>query len=166
MTNNFVLKTKGRVMIFIDAANILYSQKDIGWKVDYEKLKKYFDKNSDLKKIFYYTGKVGTLEGQTKFLNKLMNLGINVVAKEVKMIRIANNKYLPKGNLDIELALDVYRNISNFDTILLFSGDSDYAYLLDLLIEEKKKIIVVSTRGHISKELIERSLYLDIKLMR
>ena len=29
----------GRVCVFIDAANILYSQQTLHWKVDYEKLK-------------------------------------------------------------------------------------------------------------------------------
>jgi len=36
MINQFV---KGRVYVFIDAANILYSQQTLHWRVDYKKLK-------------------------------------------------------------------------------------------------------------------------------
>lgn len=35
-------------MVFIDAANILYSQKTLGWKVGYENLKNYLDYEVDL----------------------------------------------------------------------------------------------------------------------
>lgn len=33
--------TKGRVFGFIDATNILYSQKTLGWRIDYQKLRNY-----------------------------------------------------------------------------------------------------------------------------
>ena len=37
--------TNGRATVFIDAANILYSQQTLGWRVDYKKLKEYFVKD-------------------------------------------------------------------------------------------------------------------------
>lgn len=162
----FKLETKGRTMLFIDAANILYSQKDLGWFVDYKKLKAYFEKNSKLIGIHYYTGKVGTLEKQVAFLNKLNSVGYKVKAKEVKMIKLGNGKLLPKGNLDVELALDAYRLSDKYDTIILFSGDSDFDYLLDLLKEKGKQILVVSTRGHVSRELLDAGRYLDLDKLR
>lgn len=56
MVGQFV---KGGVFVFIDAANILYSQQTLRWRVDYKKLKEYFEKECDLKGIYFYTGKVG-----------------------------------------------------------------------------------------------------------
>ena len=47
---------KGRVHVFVDAANILYSQQTLHWRVDYRKLKEYFKKECDLKAIYFYTG--------------------------------------------------------------------------------------------------------------
>lgn len=124
---------KGKTAVFIDAANILYSQKDLKWKIDYLKLKKY---------------------------------GYQITAKEVKFIKLKNNQSLPKGNLDVELALDAYRLKDNYQTLILMSGDSDFAYLLDLIIKEKKQIIVISTRGHISKELLGRGKYIDLPKLK
>lgn len=156
----------GRVYVFVDAANILYSQQTLRWRVNYEKLKKYFESECDLKGIYFYTGKVGKNDKQDKFIKRLERLGYSVRTKEVKLIKVGNDAVQLKGNLDIELSLDAFRLKDNYDTILLLSGDSDFAYLIDLLKEEGKRTIVLSTRGHISKELIERAKYIDLRKLR
>jgi|SRR3989344_2022867 len=157
---------KGKAAVFIDAANVLYSQKALGWRVDYIKLKRYFEMQCTLVHIAFYTGKVGAHEKQQKFLNKLSEEDIVVVSKEVKFIKIDGGKLLPKGNLDVELALDAFSRESQFDTLILFSGDSDFAHLLDLLKRKGKQVIVVSTRNHISRELIERAKFIPLDKLR
>lgn len=62
---------KGKVCVFVDAANILYSQQTLGWKVDYKKLKEYFDTECGLQDIYFYTGRVGESNKQNNFLEKL-----------------------------------------------------------------------------------------------
>jgi uncharacterized LabA/DUF88 family protein len=82
----------------------------------------------------------------------------------LKFIKNKNGPFLKKGNLDIELALDAYRKKDEYETFVLFSGDSDFEYLLRLLKESEKRIIVISTRKHVSKELLLRAdYYLDLK---
>lgn len=159
MLSQFV---KGRVYVFIDAANILYSQQTLGWRVDYQKLKKYFERECDLKGIFFYTGNVGENHKQGLFLEKLKSFGYQVTAKEVKRIQVGRNTYEWKGNLDVELTIDVIKNLSNFDTLVLMSGDSDFAPLLDTVRASHKRVIVMSTKGHISRELLERAKYLNL----
>ena len=83
MISKFV---KGKTAVFIDAANILYSQKTLKWRIDYLKLKKYLEKEVDLVSLKYYTGKVGALEKQLSFLDKLQNMGYRVASKEIKLI--------------------------------------------------------------------------------
>lgn len=158
--------TKGKVAVFIDAANILYSQQTLGWRIDYQKLRDYLKSQTKILGIFYYTGKVGALEKQIKFIKKLERLGFSVISKEVKFIKIDGGRLLPKGNLDVELALDAFRLADDYDTLLLFSGDSDFGYLLDLLKQKGKRVLVVSTRGHISKELLERAKYIDLRKLK
>ncbi len=163
MIKNFV---HGRVCIFIDAANILYSQQTLGWKVDFQKLKQYFAKECDLKGIHFYTGSVGANDKQQKFLEKLKYYGYQVTAKEVKRIRVSRNTFEWKGNLDVELTIDVIKNLNNFDTLVLLSGDSDFAPLLDTVKQAGKRAIVMSTKGHVSKELLERSKYINLKKLK
>ncbi|MEK7482342.1 MAG: NYN domain-containing protein [Patescibacteria group bacterium] len=156
----------GKAAIFIDASNILYSQKTLGFRVDYAKLKNYFMENMEVFGFYYYTGKVGKFEKQLKFINRLEDLGFRVLAKEVKFVKINQDKRIPKGNLDVELALDAYRLADSYQTLILCSGDSDFAYLIDLLKGKDKRVIVVSTRGHISRELLERAKYIDLRKLR
>ncbi|MCX7881568.1 MAG: NYN domain-containing protein, partial [Patescibacteria group bacterium] len=51
----FKKHAKGKTAVFIDAANILYSQQSLGWEIDYKKLYQFFKKNCQLTIMnFYY----------------------------------------------------------------------------------------------------------------
>lgn len=163
MINQFV---KGRVYVFIDAANILYSQQTLHWRVDYKKLKDYFKEECDLQAIYFYTGRVGANDKQNSFLQKLKELEYIIRTKEVKRIKIGRNTYEWKGNLDAELVIDALKHSDDFDTFILMSGDSDFAPLLDELKERKKRVIVMSSKHHISIELIERAKYINIRKLK
>lgn len=156
----------GRVCVFIDAANILYSQQTLGWLVNYAKLKAYIEHECDLRGIFFYTGHVGKNEKQQSFLQKLRTLGYHVRAKEVKRIKTGRHTYLWKGNLDVELAIDAVLHLDKYDTMILLSGDSDFAYLLDVVKGRGKRVIVISQRGHVARELLERAKYVDLGRLR
>jgi uncharacterized LabA/DUF88 family protein len=157
---------KGDAAVFIDAANILYSQQTLGWKLDYSKLKNYLENECHVTHMYFYTGNVGDNIKQQHFLQKLIQLGYKIKKKEIKKISLHDNSFLLKGNLDIELALDAYRTKDEFRTLLLFSGDSDFAYLLDLLKQQGKTIVVLSTRGHVSRELVVRAKFIDLQKLR
>lgn len=163
MISKFV---QGKVYVFIDAANILYSQQTLGWRVDYKRLKEYFEKECDLRAIYFYTGRVGENHKQNSFIKKLEQFGYIVKAKEVKRIKISKSSYEWKGNLDVELTIDVLGNINNFDTLILMSGDSDFAPLLDAIKAQYKRVLVISTKGHIAKELLERAKYINLKKLK
>jgi len=45
--------TKGKTAVFIDAANIYFSQKTLGWRIDFKKLLDYFRKETNLYRIAY-----------------------------------------------------------------------------------------------------------------
>ncbi|OIO16165.1 MAG: hypothetical protein COX44_03270 [Candidatus Portnoybacteria bacterium CG23_combo_of_CG06-09_8_20_14_all_37_13] len=157
---------KGRVCVFIDAANIFYSQQTLKWKIDYQKLKKYLEKECDLVCLYFYTGKIGENHKQNKFIKKMQKYGYIVRSKEVKIIKVAPNVIERKGDLDAELIIDALKNINNFDTCILMSGDSDFASLIDELKQNKKWVIVISTRGHVAKELLERAKYIDLRKLK
>lgn len=57
-----------------------------------------------------------------------------------------------KCDFDIEIALDVFRNLENFDSFILFSGDGDYKPLVQYCIENKKQTIIVAQPGSLGKE--------------
>ena len=92
--------------------------------------------------------------------------GFVVRTKLVKRIKTSNSSYLWKGNLDIELAIEMVELKAKYATAVLISGDSDFAIVLDKLKAAGKRVLVISTRGRIAKELIERAKYIDLRKLR
>lgn len=158
---------KGKVYVFIDGANIFYAQRSLGWKISYQKLMKYFKKECGVKtKCFLYIATIPQNPKQKKFLDLLDIIGYIVRTKPIKVINLKNNQKMWKGNLDIELALEMYETIESYDTAVLVSGDSDFAAIIDRVKQKGKNILVISTKNHISKELIQRAKFIDFKKLK
>jgi len=163
MINKFI---KGKVYVFIDIENVFYSQKNLGWKISYEKLMKYFKKECKEVKCFAYSGLDENNTGQKKFLDMLEINSYVVRTKIVKKINLGRDRYKWKSNLDIELALEMIDLSDKYDTVILMSGDSDFATPLDKVKQKGKRVIVMSTRGRVARELLERAKYIDIRKLR
>jgi uncharacterized LabA/DUF88 family protein len=161
--NNYL---KGKIFVVIDAANLESSVKSLGWWIDYIKLKNLFDKNKLVEIrdycVAHYT------DNQNKFFAFLKRNGFKVT-KPLKIIKAPEIEKgdIRKANFDVEITIDVLERVDKFDTLVLFSGDSDFDYLIRKLRAKDKNVIVVSTKHHISKELIESSnKYIDLKKLR
>ena len=154
MLHHFI---KGKVDVFIDAANIFYTQRTLGWRISYEKLKQYFQEEcgADLGKLFVYTANDPERSQQEKFLDMLDINGYIVRTKEVKVIRIAKGVYEWKGDFDVELTMDAIDHMNEFDTAVLLSGDSDFAPVVKRLKDRGKRVVVMSAKYHVSRELIQ-----------
>lgn len=159
---------QGRVAVYIDAANILYSQQTLGWQVDYKKLIEYFETEINLVSANFYSGRISQKSAQNKFFAKMESFGYRITTKEVKWIKDRGNKVLKgKGNLDIELAIDMSQGVDSYDWAILFSGDSDFAPLVKFVQSRGKKVVVISTKYHISKELAEAAdKYINLKKLK
>lgn len=158
---------KGNVLVMIDAANLESSVKSLGWWIDYLKLKDLFKKNN-LVEIRNYCVHHST-ENQNKFFTFLKKNDFRLITKPIKVIKLEDIEKgdIRKANFDVEIAVDAMEMVDNFNTLVLFSGDSDFDYLLRKLRVKGKKILVISSKYHISKELIENSdKYIDIKKLR
>lgn len=146
--------SKKKIAIFIDAANIFYSVRTLGWKLDYEKFLNYWSNYGKLSGAYFYTAVISTRKEQLKFYKALEKIGYAVITKEVKIIHDhKNRKIIHKGNFDVKLAIDLVLKAKEFDIAVLASGDSDFEPAVEYLKSVKKKVIVVSARGHISREL-------------
>lgn len=147
-----------KIAIFIDAANIFYSQKTLGWRVDYEKFLSYWRKRGKVTGIYFYTAVISTNLKQIEFFKALKKIGYTVITREVKIIKDnKNKKTTQKGNFDVKLAIDIVLKEKGYDVAVLASGDSDFEPVLEYLKTIKKKVIVVSARGHIARELIKKA---------
>jgi len=165
----FNWKSLGRILVCIDAANLENSVKDLGWWVDYKKLYNFFKKQTKLVEVRHYCVRFNNQQHE-KFLTVLKRAGIRLVTKPLKIIKKEDIERgdIRKANFDVEIAVDTLLLSGKYDTFVLFSGDSDFDYLIKVLKkEERKTVIVISTKHHISRELISRcSFYLDLKRLK
>lgn len=159
MSNQKILNWSdyGRIAVFIDAANVIYSLKDLGWQVAYKKLQKYFKENCKLVDIYFYYSTHKDNTRQANLLAMLTRKGFKVVFKEVKIIKLKNGQFIYKGNCDVELVIDAIDSLAKYDTAVLLSGDSDFRALVKYIQRHNKKVIAISTRNHVSREIIETS---------
>lgn len=161
-------KRLGRAMVFIDAANLENSVKDLGWWIDYQKLYSFFKKQTRLVGVRHYGVRFGNLH-HDKFLTVLKRIGFKLITKPLKIIKEedAEKGGTRKANFDVEIAVDAVKLISSYDTLVLFSGDSDFEALVKTLKTEGRKVIVVSTKHHVSRELVKScSQYLDLRRIK
>lgn len=147
----------GKVSIFIDAANVFYSQRDLGWTIDFKKFIPHFS-NITAKLCgvsFYFALWFENNQrrlNEEKMISMLRKNGFKVVVKDSKKVGGS-----VKANCDVELAMDAVRLMSSYNTFVLFSGDGDFAPLCRYLRDHGKKTVVISFRNHISYELIHNS---------
>lgn len=174
---------KKRVVVFIDAANLersvqslfvnpkeipenlkKYFPEQLCWRVDYDKFQNFFKDICDLREIKFYSPDFQT-DSHRKFFWLLKKiLKIKLLTKPLKEYSDHSTDHPHrKANFDVEIAVDATFNLNNYDTIILFSGDSDFEYLLKFLRGHGKESIVFSRSGHIAKELIPAcSHYFDL----
>lgn len=119
-----------------------------------------------LGKVFVYIGTIPGNEKQKKFLDLLDILGYIVRTKPIKVIiDDATHKHW-KSNFDVELALEMVDTLDSYESAILVSGDSDFAPVIDRVKQSGKRIVVISTKGHVSLELLQRAKYLDLRKLR
>ncbi len=143
-----------RVALFIDGSNIFYTEKTLGWKIDFFKVYKYFDSKFAVYNAFYYTAEPEEEEIRKKYQEYSL-ASYTMRLKKTKEIRDSRGKIVArKANLDIEMVLDMFNAKDNYDLAVLFTGDSDFMRPVELLRTHGKQVFVFSTKGHSSVELI------------
>ncbi|MBU2036727.1 NYN domain-containing protein [Patescibacteria group bacterium] len=147
--------SKPKVKIYIDGANMFYTQKKFGWTLDWQKIKGLIETAKEALDWRYYVGIKKDDEGMRKYLKYLNAIGFNTFTKPLKKIKVSDGtvKYIFKANFDVEIAADILLDKSKIDEIIIFSGDSDFQYLVGKLKDAGIKVIVYSSRKTISWEL-------------
>lgn len=146
------LTTKSSAYVYIDGANMFYTQKKLGWFFDFKKIKKHLEKQYKIGQMRYYTGIKENDEKMKSFLRYLDKVGIEPVTKPLKQIRDGEG-IIYKSNFDVEMAMDILLERQAYDTCILLSGDSDFEALVKKLQDFGKKVVVYSSRKTISWEL-------------
>src|SRR5690242_6381825 len=138
---------ESKIAIFIDGANLYATAKTLGFDIDYKRLLKEFQSRGTLLRAFYYTAIVEDQEYSSirPLIDWLDYNGYTVVTKPTKEFVDASGRRKVKGNMDIELAVDVMEMAELVDHVVLFSGDGDFRSLVEAVQRKGRKVSVVST---------------------
>lgn len=167
VANKIIYRKSSKAVVFIDAANVIYSQRTLKWQIDFRKLMNYFKTNYRLDNVYFYFAYLKDDNKQQSFFNKLKQWGYKIRTKEVKLIRQSDGTILKKGNLDVELTIDAVKDLKFYSTAILMSGDSDFHALVKYWHYKEIKVVVISSKGHVAKELLNSAdKYINFNSLR
>jgi len=146
-----------KVIVFIDGSNVYFAQKKSGFWLDWVKVKRFFEKQYKVLEYRYYVGLREDNHQIRKFLNKLKKIGFKTITKPVKTLIDEQNRYIEKANFDVEITADILIYLDKINIVILFSGDSDFVYLIDLIHKKDKEIYAFSSRKTLAWELKAKS---------
>jgi uncharacterized LabA/DUF88 family protein len=113
-----------RIALFIDGSNLYAAARALNFDIDYKRLLELFAAKGHLIRAFYYTA---------------------LIEDQEKEFTDASGRRKIKGNMDIELAIDVMEMTEHLDHVVLFSGDGDFRRLVEAVQRRGVRVTVVST---------------------
>lgn len=142
-----IFYSQERIGLFIDGSNLYAAARALNFDIDYKRLLRLFAEQGRLIRAFYYTALVEDQEYSPirPLIDWLDYNGYSMVTKPTKEFTDASGRRKIKGNMDIELAIDVMEMAEHLDHIVLFSGDGDFRRLVEAVQRKGTRVTVVST---------------------
>ena len=136
-----------KIALFIDGSNLYAAARALGFDIDYRKILDFFATKGRLIRAFYYTALVEDQEYSPirPLVDWLDYNGYTMVTKPTKEFTDASGRRKIKGNMDIELAVDLMEMAESIDHAILFSGDGDFRSLVEAVQRKGVRVTVVST---------------------
>jgi uncharacterized LabA/DUF88 family protein len=136
-----------RVALFIDGANFYQSARALGFDVDYKRLRSNFQYACRFIRAYYYTALMDEQEYSPirPLVDWLDYNGYTMVTKPLKEFTQVTGRRKLKGNMDVEIAVDIMEMAAHVDHIVLFSGDGDFRRLIEAVQRKGVMVTVVST---------------------
>lgn len=153
MAKEALANHRQRLGIFVDVQNMFYSAKALHQsKIDYSKLLQEIVCNRDLVRAIAYVVHKPDAD-QSSFTEALERLGYEIRTKELRL----RPDGTAKGDWDMGIAIDTIAMAPKLDTVVLVTGDGDFAPLVEMLKAQGCRVEVVSFRKSTAIELIEAS---------
>lgn len=133
--------------VFIDGANLYGATKGLEFDIDYRKLLTLLKDQGTLIRANYYTAIFEDQEYSPlrPLVDWLDYNGYTIVTKPTKEFTDQQGRRRIKGNMDVEIAVDIMEMAGHVDQIVLFSGDGDFRSLVESVQRKGVRVTVVST---------------------
>lgn len=147
---------KPRVCIFIDSSNLYHAAKKAGWTIDLFSLRQLFELASNLIGIHYHVAlpnqQDSTYVSAKQYLSTI-STWVTLHTKPLKYLVDDNGRVTKKGDVDVELSLDVVEKLHDIDVAVVMSGDSDYQVLGQYAAKRGVPVIFMCYKANMAWEL-------------
>ncbi len=142
-----IIYPQERIALFIDGSNLYAAAKALEFDIDYKRLLELFSSKGRLVRAFYYTALMEDQEYSPirPLVDWLDYNGYTMVTKPTKEFTDSAGRRKIKGNMDIELAVDLMEMAENIDHAVVFSGDGDFRRIVEAVQRKGLRVSVVST---------------------
>lgn len=135
---------------FIDGQNLHLGIQSLGWKLDYRKFRKYLAEKYGVERAFYFIGFIA--ENQSLYTS-LQKAGFILVFKAILPARDGKHK----GNVDVDLALQVMVELDSYDRAVIVTSDGDFGSLVEHLYRKDKLEVVLGPAAGRSSALLKKA---------
>lgn len=136
-----------RLALFVDGANFYSSARALGIDIDYKKLLDEFRKRGVLIRAYYYTA---ISEGDEyspirPLVDWLDYNGFSMVTKPAREFTDSQGRKRWRGDMSVEMTVDMLSIAGHADHVVLFSGNGDFAAAVSAVQRKGARVTVVST---------------------
>ena len=148
---------------FIDSQNLNVGTQKFGWKMNWVRFRQFLADEYGVVKAFMF---IGYMPENESLYEQMHDAGYLVVLKPTfDMTRVQNvevertgetaqkpeDKKPVKGNIDADLVLWAMKEISNYDKMILVSGDGDFYSLVEYMEGKHRLLNILTPSGHYSR---------------
>jgi len=136
-----------RIAIFVDGANLFSTSKALDFDIDFKRMLELFKGKGRLVAAKYYTAIFEDEDYSPirPLIDWLNYNGYQVITKPAKSYTDREGRSRIKGNMDIELALEMVELSAHVDHILLCSGDGDFRAAIEACQRKGTRVSVLSS---------------------
>ncbi|HRH32935.1 MAG TPA: NYN domain-containing protein [bacterium] len=135
---------------FIDAQNLYYGMKSLGWKLDYKRFRIYLKEKYKVEVAYLFMGEIP--EYKSLYFS-MEAAGFILNFKEI--LRTRDGKV--KGNVDAEIVLQAMIDYPNYEKAVIISSDGDFSCLVKYLYSKDKLETVMSPQINKSSFLLRKA---------
>lgn len=155
-----------RLGIFIDDANMYHAAKKAGWQISVRALSDLFASFAQVECVRYHVATPQandpTYERSLTHL-RAIERDADVCRKPLKYIRNGKGGIDKKGDVDVDLSIDVIEHLDRIDVAVVVSGDSDYVPLARYAAKCGKGVVFLAYKGSMAWELrLKRHLFAEL----
>jgi len=136
-----------RIALFIDGSNLYAAARALGFDIDYKNVLEVFGERGRIIRAFYYTALLDEQEYSPirPLVDWLDYNGYTLVTKPTKEFVDSAGRRKIKGNMDVEITVDLMEMAPHLDHVYLFSGDGDFRRLVEAVQRKGVRCTVVSS---------------------